>query len=113
MDQEEQAGRPDPQLTAARGPGGAPARQRGWAGILALLLAVLIVSVLAGALLKQYGTPGALHARVARDPVDAAATEPGTGSVDGGNEGSAAAPRNPVERARAVEETVRKSTADI
>jgi hypothetical protein len=46
VDTQEQAGRPEPQLTL---------RQRGWVGLVVLLLALVIVAVLAQTALKHDG----------------------------------------------------------
>ncbi|MEO8487130.1 MAG: hypothetical protein ABI585_12430 [Betaproteobacteria bacterium] len=74
MDPQEQARRPDAQLGR---------RQRGWIGLLAILVALAIVAWLAMSALRGYGVAG--------KPV---ATAPG------------APPTDPRERARAVEQTV-------
>src|SRR5439155_14858597 len=56
VDQEEQARRSEPQLS----PGRAFDRQRGWIGLIAILIALAIVAVLAQTVLKTYGLlPGA------------------------------------------------------
>jgi hypothetical protein len=84
-------------------PGAAPARQRGWAGLV-VLLAVLIVALLAGTMLKQYGAPGAPPAR---------ATGPSTGAGRLETEAAVPAPANAVVRARALEESIRQQAADM
>jgi hypothetical protein len=84
--------------------GAAPARQRGWAGLVVLLLAVLIVALLAGTMLKHYGAPAAPPAR---------ATGPATGAGRVETEGAVPAPGNAVVRARGLEETVRQQAADL
>ena len=100
MDTQEQAGRPIPQLTHSR--------QRGWVGLVALLLALVIVAVLAQSALKHYGllapadapakTSARLQASDASGQVDAATTTP----------------RNALERARGMEGgTVRKQADDL
>src|SRR5262249_18553273 len=52
LDQEEQAGRPDPQLRSRPVP--TLRNQGGWAGLLALVVVVLIIGLLASGQLKQY-----------------------------------------------------------
>jgi hypothetical protein len=92
--------------------GNVPARQRGWAGVLTLLLAVLIVAIAAGALLRQYGAPAATAARAAPDSRDADA--PGRGSAARAEvESVVPAPGIAVDRARALEDSVRQQAADL
>ena len=93
-------------------PGAVPARQRGWAAVITLLLAVLIVALLAGTLLVQRGAPGASPARAAPDPGDAGATGPATGAARIETNGAVPAPANAIERARALEESVKQQAAD-
>ena len=98
MDTQEQAGRSEPQLTLRR--------QRGWVGLIALLLALVIVAVLAQTALKRYGllpsdaaanAPTRQPAAVAPDQADPATTTP----------------RNALERARGVEASVRQQAEDL
>jgi hypothetical protein len=99
VDTQEQARRPVPQLTHRR--------QDGWVGLVVLLLALVIVAVLAQTALKRYGllTPAAtpatktsrLQAPDASGQVDAATTTP----------------RDALERARGMENTVRKQADDL
>lgn len=101
MDTQEQAGRPVPQLTP---------RQRGWVGLVVLLLALVIVAVLAQTALKHYGllatadAPARVDAR--RVPGDAAPVEQDAATA-------APIPRNALERARGVENTVRKQADEL
>ena len=74
-----------------RGRGGARARQRGWAAVITLLVALLIVAVLAGTILKQQGPPAATGAARVDAEVDAS---------------------RPMERARALEQSVKEQAAD-
>jgi len=74
-------------------------RQRGAGAVLLLLVALLIAAVLVGVLLRG-GSPGP---GAVRDP-EAAGT-PGAAAP-------APAPRDPRERARALEDTVRQQAAD-
>jgi len=86
------------------------ARQRGWAGVLTLLLAVLFVALAAGILLR-HGAPAAPAAGAAPDPRAAGAKGPGgVARIDA--EGVVPAPGNAVERARALEESVRQQATE-
>jgi hypothetical protein len=100
VDTQEQAGRPEPQLTLRR--------QRGWVGLVVLLLALVIVAVLAQTALKHYGllapadTP-ALKPSARMEAPDA------SGQVDA----ATMTPRNALERARGVENMVRKQADEL
>jgi len=85
-----------------------PARQQGWAGVLALLFAVLIVALLAGAVLKQ-ARPPADHAEP--DPGGATGVAGGAAQVEA--EGAAPAPGSALERARALEQSVQQQASDL
>jgi hypothetical protein len=99
VDTQEQAGRPEPQLTL---------RQRGWVGLVVLLLALVIVAVLAQTALKHYGllapadTP-AVNASARGQAPDA------SGQLDS----ATTTPRNAVERARGVENAVRRQADEL
>ena len=95
------------------GPGAAPARQRGWAAALTLLLTVLLVTLLAGTLLKQSGGPAAPGAAGPPDPNAAGATPPSGSAALVEPQGGTRAPGNAVDRARAVEESVKQQAADL
>jgi len=86
VDQAQQARRPIAELT--------PSRERGWVGLIVLLLALVIVAVLAQTVLKSYGMLGA-----------AASASPDTAA--------APAPMTPIERARGVEQTVKQGEEDM
>jgi hypothetical protein len=76
-------------------------RQRGWFGIVAVLLALVIVALVARSALKQYGLldePGKKDR-----PVAAGATEV--------EQAAAVTPRNALERARGVEDMVKQGAA--
>ena len=80
---------------------GVRARQGGWAGLIGLLIALLLVFVLARTVMKQMGLVGgssqtATAAAAASNPVDA--TTP--------------APMQAVERARALEAQVREQALE-
>ncbi len=91
-----------------------PERQHGWVGIIALLLALVIVAVLAQTILKQYGLLAGFDQRsqsakageaargagmIAPAPIDATTATP--------------VPANVLERARGLESTVQQQAQDI
>lgn len=79
------------------------ARQRGWLGLIGLVLALVIVALLARTILREYGLGG-----------DSAATTRHL-KVPGAPDVEAAAnmtPKNALERARALQDQVRKQAAD-
>jgi hypothetical protein len=83
-------------------------RQRGWVGMIVLLLGVLIVAVLASTALKRYGLmqPGGDTATtIHKSPTPAAetASDPATPTPNYGNA---------IERARGVEAAVQKQADD-
>jgi hypothetical protein len=85
------------------------ARQRGWLGLIAILIALVIVAVLAQKLLKTYGlVPG---------PESSAQTGPrgpGPATPAAGDTTSAVPPpTNPIERARGLEQQVQREAQDI
>ena len=94
-------------------PGAVPARQRGWAAVITLLLAVLIVALLAGTLLRQQAAPAAPASRAAPEPGGVRAKDPAIGAAGGETEGAVPAPGTAVERARALENSVRQQAADL
>lgn len=73
------------------------ARQRGWAGLIGLLLALLIVFLLGRTLLKQMGLLGGASQAAAVSAPGSAQTTVATPSVTA-----------PMERARALQEQVRE-----
>lgn len=79
------------------------ARQRGWLGLIGLVLALVIVALLARTILKEYGLAGnsaseTRHVKVPGAPdVEAAAN---------------VTPKNALERAHALQDEVRKQAAD-
>ena len=95
MDKKEQAGRPDAQLTAR-------ARQGGWGAVLTMLLAVLVIAILAGTLLKQYGVVGGAKRAAAADPAAAGA----------GAQPVVPGPRSVIENARGIEASVQQQADD-
>ena len=103
MDPEEQARRPESQLTLR-----AVDRQRGWIGLIAILIALVIVAVLAQTVLKTYGVlPGAETSRAgARGPGAAAPAE-----ID--PTVAAPTPSTPIERARGVEQQLQRDAQEL
>jgi hypothetical protein len=90
-----------------------PGRQRGWVGIIVLLLALVIVAVLAQTVLKQSGLLGGFDQRsqsarpgetargpgaIAPAPIDATTATP--------------TPANALERARGLESEMQQQTQD-
>ena len=84
-------------------------RQRGWLGLIAILIALVIVALLAQKLLQTYGlVPGAgTSAQVgSRGPGPAA-------SAEGDATSATPAPTNPIERARGLEQQVQRDAQDL
>ena len=85
-------------------------RQRGWVGLVALLLALVIVAMLAQTALRRYGLLAAGDApaknTASRVSGDAAPAELDPATV-------APTPRNALERARGVENTVRRQADEL
>jgi hypothetical protein len=85
------------------------ARQRGWVGLVVVLLALVIVAILAKDALKQYGlVPGAAVATKAATPGERsrAAGAVGAETVDAGS--APTAPAAALDRARGVEDMVKR-----
>jgi hypothetical protein len=81
-------------------------RQRGWLGLIAILIALVIVALLAQKLLKTYGlVPGT--------ETSAPAGLRGPGSAAGDATNATPAPTNPIERARGLEQQVQRDAQDI
>jgi len=81
-------------------------RQRGWLGLIAILIALVIVALLAQKLLKTYGlVPGA--------ETSAPAGLRGPGSAAGDPTNATPAPTNPIARARGLEQQVQRDAQDI
>ena len=78
-------------------------RQRGWVGLVVILLALVIVALTARTALKQYG--------ILDDPdkAKAVAVKPGATEVE---QASAMTPRNALERARGVEDMVKQQAIE-
>jgi hypothetical protein len=89
-----------------------PSRQRGWVGLVVLLLALLIVAMLAQTALKQYGLlpdDRATATTKAAGPRGVGPTTPM--SVD--PTGATPVPRNAIERARGLESSLQQQTQDM
>ena len=83
---------------------GMPARQRGWAGLIVLLIAVVIVGLLAKTLLQTYGLTGTATTASKTTPVGQASHEVGAVTP---------APRDAMERARGLEQSVQQQANDL
>jgi len=80
-----------------------PRRQRGWVGLVVLLLALVIVAVLAQTALKHYGLLAPADTTTAKASARMQVPD-ASGQVDA----ATMTPRNALERARGMENTVRK-----
>jgi hypothetical protein len=89
------------------------ARQRGWVGLIVILVALVIVAILAKDALKKYGlAPGATVTTKAGTPAERARA-PGAGGIEALDLGSApAAPASALERARGVEGMVKQQAGE-
>ncbi len=97
------------QLFARRQP---PASQRGWVGLIVILVALVIVAVLAREALKQYGLASGAPATRAGTPAERARS-PGAGGVEAFDPGAApASPASAIERARGVEDTLKRQAGE-
>jgi hypothetical protein len=82
-------------------------RQRGWAGLLVILIALLIVGFLAKDAFKQYGLmPGATDARMSTAPADRL-RNPGLGGASP-DLSAPAMPVTPIDKARGVEDMIKQ-----
>jgi hypothetical protein len=90
-----------------------PARQRGWAGIVMILVALVIVAIVAKEALKGYGlAPGAAATMKAGTPAERARM-PGAMSGEVLDIGAATStPASALERARGVEAMVKRQAAE-
>ena len=77
-------------------------RQRGWIGLVVILLALVIVALVAKTALKQYGLLD--HPSRAKRATAAGATE--------AEQAATVTPRNALERARGVEDMVKQGAAE-
>ena len=74
-------------------------RQRGWVGLVVILLALVIVAVLARTALKQYGL------------LDDPAKAPAAAGASEAAQAATVTPRNALERAKGVEDMVKQGAA--
>jgi len=84
-------------------------RQRGWIGLIGLLIALVMVALLAQTVLKTYGVwPGPDTAvRAGPRSVDAVGPAPADPTL------ATPAPTTPIERARGVEQQVQRDAQDL
>jgi cytochrome c-type biogenesis protein CcmH/NrfG len=84
-------------------------RQRGWLGLIAILMALVIVALLAQTVLRTYGVlPGA------ETPAKAGPRGPGAASSAATDPTAVApAPTTPIERARGLEQQVQRDAQDL
>jgi hypothetical protein len=97
-------------MAAGRHPISPRSRQRGWAGLIALLLALLIVAWLGRTLLAKL-LPAPATTVTTRGHGDARGSG-GTTPADADATSATPAPRNELERARGLEAEVRKDAAE-
>jgi len=90
-----------------------PARQRGWVGLVMILVALAIVAFLAKDALKKYGlAPGAAVTTKAGTPAERTRA-PGAGGIEALDLGSApAAPASALDRTRGVEGMVKEQAGE-
>jgi len=79
------------------------AQQRGWVGLIVLVVAVVIVGVLVKTVLKEYGLTGTAGPASKATPVDSVSHDVTTTEVT---------PRNALERARGLESAVQQQAVD-
>lgn len=85
-------------------------RQRGWVGLIVILIALVIVGMLAQTLLKQYGLlPGDRAATTTGSPRGVGSTTPM--SVDPTT--TTPVPTNAIERARGLESSLQQQTEEM
>ena len=81
----------------------APARQRGWVGLVVLLIALVIVGMLAKTALQQYGLTGKATSASQATPVGQASQDLST----------APTPGDAMQRARGVEQSVQQQAQEL
>jgi len=82
--------------------------QRGWLGLIGILLALVIVAVLAQSVLRSYGLLGGEPA-AAKGREEPATSQPPTAGAPRG----APAVTAPIERARALERDLKRDAGDL
>jgi hypothetical protein len=85
-------------------------RQRGWVGMIIVLVALVIVAFLAQSALRQYGV---LPARVPVAKPGDLPRGPGIGAAPLDPTEATSAPATPIERARDLERTLQRDTQDL
>ena len=80
------------------------ARQGGWAGLIVLVIALVIVGLLAKTVLQTYGLTGTATPASKTTPVDQASHEVTT---------IVPAPRDAMERARGLEQSVQQQAGEL
>jgi hypothetical protein len=86
-----------------------PRRQRGWIGLVVLLVALLIVAMLGRRILAEMGLAGR------GDPVERTAPGPSAAQPSAARTDEGAAtpvPRSPLDKARGVEESLQRESAE-
>ncbi|HEY3179419.1 MAG TPA: hypothetical protein VGL25_11120 [Casimicrobiaceae bacterium] len=78
-------------------------RQRGWAGLIVLLVALVIVGMLLKTVLQEYGLTGTAGPASKATPVDPVSHDVTTTDVT---------PRNAIERARGLESAVQQQAVE-
>ena len=83
-----------------------PRRQRGWVGLVVLLIALVIVGMLMKTVLQQYGLTGKAGPASKATQLDAVSPDPS-------HVGAAPPPGNAIERARGLEANVQQQANDL
>jgi len=78
-------------------------QQRGWVGLIVLLVALVIVGVLLKTVLREYGLTGTTGPASKATPIDSVSHDVTTTEVT---------PRNALEHARGLESAVKQQAAD-
>ena len=84
-------------------------RQRGWIGLIGLLIALVIVALLAQTVLKTYGLLSDPDAAVKAGPRSVGAVGPAPADPTAATPAAA----TPIERARGVEQQLQRDTQDL
>jgi hypothetical protein len=102
VDQEEQARRPDPELKL---------HQRGWIGLVGLLLALVLVALLAQKVLKSYGLLSGMEQGTRSDTGLRGPGATSLAPID--PTGATPTPAAAIERVRGVESTIQQQAQDM
>ena len=98
--------------TGSQGNMRAPKRQRGWVGVVMILVALAIVAVLAKDALKAYGLGSSPKAAKSGTPGERARAPGAIGAESVDMSSAPTAPASALERARGVEDTVKQQAAE-